>query len=163
MLSGGYREFTRCLDEQMGNNTIVGNQCEALGAQTHAKWGSVQFQTERLGECAIAVGQHGDAFGCGLAFCPGAHYEGIIHGQTGQRITLCSECFGILDKAGKMFRRTGRRESAGHGKHDDVFSGEEFRGFDGLDAVFEGVDGDIGNGVSDCDCHVQPVGIAVRE
>ena len=163
MFGGGYRKFARCLDEQMGDDAVFGDQGEAFGAQTHTERRGIQFKTERFGESTIAVSQHGDALGCGLAFRPGAHHEGVIHRKAGKGITLCGECFGMLDEARQMFRRAGRSEGAGYGKHDDLFPSEKFGGFDGLDAVLEGIDGNVGDGVSDVDCHGLPIGNVVRE
>jgi hypothetical protein len=94
-------ELARRLDVQLLDHAVLGVQREALGAQAHAEGRGVQLQAERLGEGAVAVGQHVQAFGHLLVLRPRAHHEGVVDRQAGDVDAALGELGHVLHVTGR--------------------------------------------------------------
>src|SRR5271156_4482306 len=60
VVSGRHLELAGGLDVDVLSHAILDDDGEALAARSHAETRGVQFQPERLGVLAVAVGQHQD-------------------------------------------------------------------------------------------------------
>src|SRR3546814_15946606 len=60
--------------------------CEALAARAHAEFAAIHLEAHRLGEVAIAVGQHRHLAVAARALAPGAHHKSVVDGRAGDFI-----------------------------------------------------------------------------
>ena len=131
-----------------------------LARRAHAVGAGVQFQAERAGEVAVAVGQHHQAVGHVLALAPGLHHERVVDRHARHLDALAAELVEVLHEAGQVLFRAGRRERTGHREQHDLAAVEQGVGVDGLDAFADALQGDFGNAIADLDGHGgSPVGM----
>ena len=88
-----------------------------------------ELEIDRLGEVAIAVGEHQDLVVDLLVLAPGAHDEGVVHRKTGDRVdALRLERVGVLNDRGNMHLVAGAGEGAGHREQRDFLAFEDVVG-----------------------------------
>ena len=87
MVGRGHLELTRSLDIQFGDNAVLDEDREALGAHAHAEARAVHFQTDGLGKLAIAVRQHDNLvagiLGLGAVISSTGLGEAVVAGLSG--------------------------------------------------------------------------------
>ena len=108
----GNREIARRFDIELRHDTVFHHHRIALAALAETEARTIHRQPHGFGEIAIAVREHGDVVRSGGTL-PRAHDECVIHcGRHDLVDTLGLEIFRLLDVAGQVTRRTGRRECA---------------------------------------------------
>src|SRR3569832_2594056 len=113
VLCAGNTKCTSFLDVELLNNSIVNNHSVTLAALAHAEARAVHLKAHRLGEVAIAIGQHADLAVRLLILAPGVHHERVIDGDAGDFVdALGLQCVEILHEARDVLGRASRREGA---------------------------------------------------
>ena len=116
-------------DRQMCDFAVLGNQRVTLAAGPHATSHQIQFKPDSLGEGSRSVGQHSHLAVAALFLAPGAHHEGVVHGDTRDRVdALRLEGIRVLYEARKVFRAACGREGSRNGEKHDLLAFEYFVG-----------------------------------
>src|SRR4051812_4056576 len=97
MFGAGRAIFAWSLDVELLDHAVVDDHRIALRTLAHAVFASVHLEPERLGEGAIAVGEHGDVAGA-VTLVPGLHDEWVVDRNAGDLVdALAFELACFLD------------------------------------------------------------------
>src|SRR4051812_41141736 len=114
--------FSGGLDIQLLDRSVVHDHRIALRALPHAKLAAVEGEPKRVGEGAVAIGQHRDVERP-VAIVPCRHDEGVIDRNAGDLIeAFALQLLRLLDIGGQVACRAGRRESARNGEQSDTLA-----------------------------------------
>ena len=155
MFGARNREVAGLFDIELRHDTVVDNHRIALPAFAQPEAGTVHGQSDRFGEIAIAVGQHGDVVRTG-SIVPCAHDEGIVDRCRNDFIdALRLQLVGLFDIARQMARRASWRECSGDREEGDFLALEILSRIDLFRAVLGRFDqGYIGQFVAHRNRHV---------
>ena len=117
------------------------------------KLDGVELQAQRPREVAIAVGQHHQAIGHVVGLAPGLHHEGVVDRHACHLDAAAAEVVEMFHEAGQVLFRARGGERAGHREEHDPPAIEQVVGVDGLDAIADTLQGDLGDAVAVFDAH----------
>src|SRR5262249_20504851 len=148
-----YLEGARSLDVERFHDAVVNQHGIALRARAHAVARPVHREADRLGELAVAVGEHHHVVADLLVLAPCVHDEGVVHRQAGDRVdALGLDRLGVVDEARKMLGRAGGREGARQGEDNHLLALEQLIGGYRLHPFAgHGLQGNAGNLVANLD------------
>src|SRR5688572_11448919 len=148
-------ECARFLYVELGDGSVVDQHRETLAAPAHAELGEIRVGADRPDEIAAAVGEHGHlALGVG-AVGPGVEHEGVVDRGAGDLVdALRLELVDLLDEAGKVPGRAGRREGPRHREQSNLAAAEIILAVDRLRALGSRLDEiGLGEAVADLNRH----------
>src|SRR5262245_42480556 len=86
------------LDVEARDDAVLEHGCIALRPQAQTYRTAVELETHRLGELAVAVGEHQDLVADALFLAPGVHDPGVVHRDAGDASdALLEQLVGALD------------------------------------------------------------------
>src|SRR5439155_20520834 len=105
------------LDGEVLHASVLHDHRIALRAGAHAEAARVEPEADRLGELAVAVGEHAHLARRVVGLSPRAHDEGVVDREADDLVdALGPDRAGLLEEAGQVLQGTGGREGAGHRK-----------------------------------------------
>ena len=111
------------------DHAVLDDHRIALRARAHAEARAVQLQADRLGEVAVAVGQHQHVVADALVLAPGLHHEHVVDRDAGDGVdALGLQVGGVLLEAGQVLGRAGGGEGARHGEQGHGLALEQLVG-----------------------------------
>src|SRR6185437_10694814 len=117
--------FAWRLDVELLDGAVVDDHRIALRTLAETELASVHGQSNRLGEVAVAVGDHGD-IAASVALAPGGHDERVIDRNAGDFVdALVLQLLGLVDVGWQVPRRAGRGERARHREQRNALALEE--------------------------------------
>jgi hypothetical protein len=125
-LRGAHLQAKVAFHREKAHDAVVQDGRVALGTSAKAARARVSLQSNRASKISVPVRDHDDIIAGVLRAPPGSHDEGVIDGDTRDRLhPFGLELFGSQDKAWQVIVRTRRSERARHGEENDLSLSEQ--------------------------------------